>query len=162
MNNKSILLAGLLVIIAGCTTADKQTKGKISRFNWLNGYWIMKQDSTGATENWKQVNDTLMEGSSANIKGDSIIPFETVKLYQNGTDYFYDVKSSLNATEPVVSFKMTSFTDTSFIVENPQHDFPKRIGYTLINKDSIYAFIDGGTAKPDDKIGFSYRRSKNK
>jgi hypothetical protein len=30
------------------------------------------------------------------------------------------------------------------VFENPEHDFPKRIGYRLVSADSLEAWVDGG------------------
>ena len=112
------------------------------------------------TEEWKLVTDSLMEGRSDFIKGDTITPFETIKLYKKDTSFYYEAKAAGQNNELPVGFKITSFSDTSFVAENPEHDFPKRITYNLINKDSIHAFIDGGKEMSDKRSDFYYSRVK--
>ena len=149
------------MLLIGCSEKKKNKQETIGRFNWLNGEWAMKESDGIVTEQWKQVNDSLMEGSSDFIKGDSTIPFETIKLFRRNDKFFYEAKAAGQNKELPVEFKLTSFSDTGFVAENPQHDFPKRITYRLVNKDSIHAFVDGGPAMPEKKSDFYYSKNKN-
>ena len=143
-----------------CNDNKKSAVKNVSQFNWLNGLWVMKESDGIITEEWKQVNDSLMEGRSDFIKGDSTIPFETIKLFRRGENFYYEAKAAGQNNEQPVAFQLTAITDSSFMAENPKHDFPKRIYYTLINKDSVHATIDGGLALPDKKSEFYYSRVK--
>lgn len=143
-----------------CKSKNKSVEKNISQFSWLYGEWEMKDNDGLVTEQWKQVNDSLMEGSSDFIKGDSTIPFEIIKLFRRNNDFIYEAKAAGQNKELPVEFKLTSFSDSGFVAENPQHNFPKRITYRLIKKDSINAFVDGGPAMPDKKIDFYYSKKK--
>jgi hypothetical protein len=156
----SIILFSAL-FTTSCGDGKKIKQETVSRFNWLNGSWAMKEKDGTVTEQWMQVNDSLMKGSSDFIKGDSVIPFETIRMFRSGNDFYYEAKAAGQNNEQPVAFKLTSFSDTGFVAENPQHDFPKRITYRLVNKDSIHAFIDGGAAMPDKRADFYYSRNKN-
>jgi hypothetical protein len=143
-----------------CNSKKKEAVKNVKQFNWLTGSWMMKGKDGIVTEDWKQVNDSLMEGSSDFIKGDSTIPFEKIKLFRRSADFYYEAKAAGQNDEQPVEFKLTSFSDTGFVAENPQHDFPKRITYGLVNKDSIHAFVDGGATMPDKRSDFYYIREK--
>jgi hypothetical protein len=140
---------------------DFQSRQNITIFSWLNGQWAMPEKEGTITEEWKAVNDSLMEGKSDFVKGDSVIPFETIRIFRKDTVFYYEAKAAGQNNEKPVAFKFTSFSDTGFVAENPQHDFPKRISYTLVNKDSIHAFVDGGAAMPNKKSDYYYSRVKN-
>lgn len=103
-----------------------------------------------------------MHGKSDFVKGDSVIPFETIEVFKKDSSLFYEAKAAGQKDEKPVAFRMTSFSDSGFVAENPQHDFPKRISYRLVNKDSIHATIDGGPQMPDKKADFYYTRTKKK
>jgi Domain of unknown function (DUF6265) len=143
-----------------CKSKNKSVEKNISQFSWLYGEWEMKDKDGLVTEQWKQVNDSLMEGSSDFIKGDSTIPFETIKIFRRSNDFIYEAKAAGQNKELPVEFKLSSFSDSGFIAENSQHDFPKRIIYRLITKDSIHAVVDGGAILPDKKADFYYSRIK--
>ena len=152
-----LLLTGSVLFIQ-CKSEKKVAEKKVSQFSWLSGSWAMKDANGIITEQWKQVNDSLMEGSSDFIKGDSTIPFEIIKLFRRSDNFFYEAKAAGQNNEQPVEFRLTSFSDTGFVAENPQHDFPKRITYRLVNKDSIHAFVDGGPAMPEKKSDFYYSK----
>ena len=155
-----ILLNALFIFLVQCKNGNKGEEKSVTGFGWLNGYWTMKDKDGTVTEEWKQTNDSLMEGKSDFLKGDSVIPFETIRIFRRGNDFYYEAKAAGQNNEQPVEFKMSSFSDSGFTAENPQHDFPKRITYKLINKDSIHAFVDGGPAMPERKSDFYYSRKK--
>ncbi len=154
------LLLSISILLIHCKSTNTSAGKNISQFNWLSGSWEMKDTDGIVTEQWKLVNDSLMEGSSDFIKGDSTIPFEIIKLFRRNNDFIYEAKAAGQNKELPVEFKLTSFSDSGFVAENPQHNFPKRITYRLIKKDSINAFVDGGPAMPDKKIDFYYSKKK--
>lgn len=148
------------VLAAACSEAKKEKIITVNSFSWLNGHWEMPEKDGTVTEEWKTVNDSLMEGKSDFIKGDSVIPFELIKIFRRDTSLFYEAKAAGQNDDKPVAFRMTSFSDSGFVAENPQHDFPKRITYRLINKDSIHAFVDDGLSVPEKKSDFYYSRAK--
>ncbi len=130
-------------------------------FNWLQGSWQMQTRRGIITEKWTVANDSTLAGESSMTRADgSVIPLEKIELsYRNGKYYYIPTVKNQNGEQPV-EFTITSHSETGFVAENPQHDFPKRISYTLVNKDSIHAMIDDGTAAPVKKSNFYYSRKK--
>lgn len=150
-----------LFAFTACAEHSKQPPKTVQSFALLNGDWQMTEGDGIITESWKPVNDSLMEGRSDFIKGDTVIPFETIKLYRKVDSFYYEAKAAGQNNEQPVAFTITSFSDSGFIAENRQHDFPKRILYKFVNKDSIYARVDDGLENPQRKAEFYYSRSKN-
>ncbi len=155
-----ILLFTGCILFMQCKNEIKK-EINVEQFNWLSGNWSMQDDEGTTTEEWRIINDSLMEGKSDFVKGDSVIPFETIRLFYSNNSFYYEAKAAGQNEEQPVAFKLSSYSDSGFVAENPEHDFPKRITYKLINTDSIHAFIDGGTAMPEKKIDFNYSRIKN-
>jgi hypothetical protein len=159
---KQVVIFSVAFIICNSFFSCNENKAPaaptVNRFSWLAGNWVMKEKDGGASEQWQQVNDSLMTGISNFIKGDSVIPFETVKIYNRDTVFFYEVKAVGQNNELPIAFRITSLSDSAFVAENAQHDFPKRIGYRMINKDSVTAYIDGGAAMPERRADFYYKR----
>jgi hypothetical protein len=159
-----ILLAAVTVVSCKDRAKDKTVISQaaaIDRFNWLTGNWYMQEKDGITTEDWLRVNDSLLEGRSDFVKGDSVIPFETIRIYNIADTFYYEAKAAGQNKEQPVAFTMTSITDSGFVAENPAHDFPKRISYSLVNPDSIHAYIDGGPAQQDKRADFFYSRKKN-
>ena len=146
--------------LLACNNKNEQPQKGIDQLKWLSGNWQTKGEEVTTTEEWSEVHDGHMHGRSDIIKGDSVIPFETVEIFKRDSSFFYEVKAAGQNNEQPVAFRMTSFSDSGFVAENPQHDFPKRITYRLVNKDSIHASIDGGLQMPDKKADFFYSRVK--
>lgn len=114
------------------------------------------------TEKWAVANDSTLAGESFMTRADGTeIPLEKIELaYRSGYYYYIPTVKNQNGEQPV-QFKITSHSETGFVAENPQHDFPKRISYTLVNADSIHAVIDDGAATPVKKSNFYYSRKKS-
>jgi hypothetical protein len=149
-------------LLFSCSESKSAKQKTVHQFSWLSGYWLMKDSTGGASEQWKYENDSLMTGISNFIKGDSVIPFETIRLFKKDTTFYYEVKAAGQNNEQPVAFKLITITDSGFISENMRHDFPKRIGYKMINKDSVTAFIDGGAADAERRMDFYYNKITNK
>ena len=154
----------LVVLIAFLFFAfNRKNENKMQNFKWLEGSWVMKKKNGGSImENWSVKNDSTMLGESMSfsISGQSQV-LENLRLtFQSGT-YFYNSKVNGQNDGKEVAFKITSHSEKKFVAEKPDHDFPKRITYELITKDSMHAFIDGGPSMPDKKSDFYYSRYKN-
>ena len=82
-----------------------------------------------------------MLGASRTIVGGTVREYEQLLIkLENGKLIFTATPSG----QQTASFTSTSVTDTSFVVENPQHDFPQRISYRLWGLDSsLIAQVDG-------------------
>lgn len=154
----------LLSIIAFSLLAfTKNAENKMQSFKWLEGSWVMKKKNGGAImESWFPYNDSSMIGESMSfsVTGHSQVLENLTLAYRSGIYYYISRVSGQNNNEEV-AFKITSHSEKGFVAEKPYHDFPKRITYNLISKDSIHAFIDGGPSMPDKKSDFYYSRYKN-
>jgi hypothetical protein len=145
------------LLLTGCSQKKKDVQETVSRFKWLTGNWLMKTDDGIITEQWKPVNDSLMEGSSDFIKGDSVIPFEILRLFRKSNTFYYEAIAAGQNDEQPVEFLLTSFSDTGFVAENPQHDFPKRIVYKLKSTGEIHAYVDDGS-DTGKRLDFIYKQ----
>ena len=103
-----------------------------------------------------------MQGKSVFVKNetDSTVLENIMLTYRDNKYYYIPTAKGQNDNKPV-SFEITFFNEKGFVAENPEHDFPKRITYQLINTDSIHAFIDGGAAMPEKKGDFYFSRITN-
>jgi hypothetical protein len=115
-------------------------------FPQLAGTWISNGDSSQYIEEWTRVNDSLYSSTGCGLKGTDTLFSEKVQIRAGKTirQYIPQVTGQ-NGGEPVV-FEITSLSDSSFVAENPAHDFPQRIVYKL-KKDSLIAWIEGKTSK---------------
>lgn len=142
-----------------CFSAGEKRASKPNQFSWLTGNWQMQKKSGLLTESWKQRNDSTLDGESYLTKttGEKML-LERILFVRREGQYFYIPTTTNQNNQQPVSFTVTSYSNSGFTAENPAHDFPKRIIYTLINKDSLQAIIDGGPAMPEKKSIFHYSR----
>jgi len=163
MNRSKNNIAFLLLLsVCSFVTDTALLNGSVKSFHWLKGSWQMQTRRGIITEKWAVANDSTLAGENILARADGTeILLEKIQLaFRNGNYYYIPTVKNQNVEQPV-EFKITSHSETGFVAENPQHDFPKRISYTLVNKDSIHAIIDDGTAAPVKKSNFYYSRKKD-
>jgi hypothetical protein len=141
MKKTTILFLTFLALAACGKKKDKVNK--LVAAEWLIGTWENNMEQGRLSETWEKANDSTLNGKSFFIKDKDTLNNETVMLTQKGNDLFYipTVKGQ-NNNEPVV-FKLTSGNAKQLVFENPHHDFPKKITYTQITKDSLVAEVSG-------------------
>jgi hypothetical protein len=142
MFQKTTLILLLLAIVS-CKNSETNEKEKIKKTNWLLGKWENKVDEGVLSENWKRLNDSTFQAKSFFIKDKDTLHFESITLQQKGEELFYSATVKGQNNDKPVTFNMTSETDKKLVFENPKHDYPQKITYTLINKDSLVAEISG-------------------
>ena len=159
---KKIIKTVLLFFIISGFIVNKEYENKMQSFQWMVGSWTMKTKNGAIMETWVSINDSTLGGESIMVKNTGgTQQLENTRLIYRNKEYFYCSVAHGQNNEEETKFKITSFSESGFVSENPAHDFPKRITYQLINKDSLHAFIDGGPSMPDKKSDFYYSRNKN-
>ncbi len=140
---------------------EKKDENKMQSFKWLIGSWTMKTGRGAIMESWIQLNDSTIGGESIFIKiTGGTEQREKLRFIYSNKEYFYCVTFLGQNNNEEIKFRITSFADSGFVSENLQHDFPKRIIYKLINKDTIHAVVDDGEV-PKKKFDFFYSRYKD-
>jgi hypothetical protein len=142
---KKVLLTAI-ILITSAYTSQAQSSAKYNELKkaaWLLGSWQQESAKGFTTETWKKLNDSTYQGKSYELNGKDTVSSETIRLEQHGGNLYYvpTVKNQ-NDGKPV-TFTMVKSSAGSLLFENPTHDFPQKIGYTKINKDSLLAEISG-------------------
>lgn len=149
-----LLLAGW----AGIAFTDPPDIKEFKKLYMLQGRWMMKTKKGAVGEEWVRVGKNYMQSTGYIIKGTDTTVTERVALRRTRDGIFYiSTVEEQNQKQPV-SFKLASVTDSLFVFENLQHDFPKRICYKLINKDSVHAWIDDAVDNSKKRSNFYYSR----
>jgi Domain of unknown function (DUF6265) len=116
---------------------------RLSDAKWLLGVWEQKTPKRVIYETWKRDNDTCYSGKSYSLKEKDTIVLESVRLLQkSGTLYYIPTVTNQNSGMPV-AFKLVFSSPGQLVFENPTHDFPQKITYTIISSDSLLAEISG-------------------
>ena len=141
---KALLLVSVLfaIEIAHSQSSSQKVRDDFKKLDWLEGNWTRLDVKPGrsAHESWQKISTTEWKGSGVNLKGADTAFIEKLKLVIQDDNIYYVADIAENK-EPVY-FKLTAITDDSFVCENPQHDFPKKIAYQK-NGNKIKATISG-------------------
>ncbi|PWA07460.1 DUF6265 family protein [Flavobacterium psychrotolerans] len=155
---KAIRILVLILSFASCKKSEKATQ--MIHADWLIGTWENKSEQGTLIEIWKKTNDSIYNGQCYFIKSKDTLHFETIQLKQTGgrLNYITTVKGQNN--DKAVAFKLTNETKKQITFENPNHDYPKKIIYNLITKDSLVAVISGIQQGKLSSEQFSMKKSK--
>ena len=149
MYKKIIFLLALIAFVsckktdADSDESDKNEKDKIKTAHWLLGQWENKSEYGTLTEMWKKANDSTYNGQSFFLKGKDTIHTETVLLQQVEDQLSYTTTIKGENDDQPVPFIHTDRDETQLVFENLKHDYPQKISYTQISKDSLVAEISG-------------------
>ena len=130
-------MIGLLLMACGVYAQKNQLKTS----NWLLGTWEMKTKRGSMYENWQTDNKDQFKGMSFMINGNDTTVFERIRLVVEKKDIYYIPAVSNQNEGKEVRFKGTSISETELVFENPEHDFPQKIKYTLMASDSLVTEI---------------------
>ncbi len=133
----------------------------MEKFGWLLGKWENKIDEGLLIESWEKENDSVISGKSYLAKKDDTLFFESIELkIMDGNFYYVPTVKNQNDNKPVY-FKLVSEVNNEFIFEDKEHDFPQRVIYNNLSKDSLSARIEGMQEGQFRKEEFAFRRSNN-
>lgn len=143
---KALLLALIM------TLSQYASSQSLKDFEWLKGTWERQNVKPGNTafEVWEQTAEGLA-GSGVSLTGSDTTFVERLSIIEKDSDIYYVAFVSSNGSPTY--FKITSVSDNGFISENPQHDFPKKIAYTL-DGNKLTAVISAG----EKAMGFVFNR----
>ena len=138
----SVYLWWALAVLSGSNSQAQVRSEKPGPPDWLLGTWEMKTIRGTFYEIWITANDSTLQGKSFKVTGKDTVVLERLEVSYRKRKFYYTSTVSGQNNEMPVSFQMTLLKDDAFIAENPQHDFPQRIGYRRTG-NTLDAWIDG-------------------
>jgi hypothetical protein len=155
---KAILILVIALTFASC--GKSKVVSKIVVADWLVGNWENKSDDGNLLETWKKVNDSLYDGESYYIKGKDTLHSEKIQMKQEGETLYYIATVKGQNNDKPITFVRNDTIDKQLVFENPKHDFPQKISYSQIKKDSIVIEISGIQQGKPSSERFSMKKSK--
>jgi len=138
---KTVLLS--LALAATCVAAQKPAQASIADVKWLAGAWTSDAKPVLFEERWTPPAGGAMLATARTVKGDRMVAFEFLRIVERDGGLVYIAQPG---GRPPTDFVMTALTAQSVTFENPAHDFPKMIRYTLGPDGVLVATVsDGGT-----------------
>jgi|GEM_PF-604723 hypothetical protein len=147
---KKLLALFLLfsIVLVSCTSGEE----KIKEISWIVGTWEGIDDNELIfVEVWTKGDGNWMNGKGATLTPDGDTLFkETLKIeLVEGTPYYV---ATVPENPGPVLFKMVEGDATHCVFENPDHDFPQRIEYSLQTNSTLLVKLEGienGTPKTE-------------
>jgi hypothetical protein len=152
------MAGALLVIAAAVQTVPPAPSGKptVQILGWLAGHWASEEHGRTVTEIWMPPDGGTLLGMSRTVANGRTVEYEFLLVRQDSAgDIFYVARPS---GQPEASFKLTRASGTEAIFENPQHDFPQRISYTLKPDGRLLAAIEGQKDGKTRRVEFQFQR----
>lgn len=120
--------------------------------NFLLGTW--KIENKEVYEHWDKLNENTLKGFSYNFKDGQMLISEYLDIRKVGKKVLYSATVLKQNSGKPVDFTLTK-VDSTYIFENPNHDFPKKIVYKQLTDNEVYVQVSDGKQK-----GFSYKMHK--
>lgn len=158
---KKLILLFITFLFLSCgSKKEEKSFPMIEKAHWFLGEWNNQSKMGNFTERWEKLSDSTFMGESYIIKGTDTVFHENVVLEQKQDSLFYNVATKEKEEETITSFYLTSSSENQLIFENPKHDFPTKIIYTLVRPDSISASIHGKIKGIEQSEIYPMRRKK--
>jgi len=154
---KAILILILALTFTFCGKSKEVSK--IVDADWLLGKWENNSKDGYLLETWKKVNDSVYDGESYFIKGKDTLHFEKIQMKQKGEELFYISTIKGQNNDKPITFKHNDSIEKQLVFENPKNDFPQKIAYSKITKDSIFIQISGIQQGKSSSERFSMKKS---
>jgi hypothetical protein len=132
---KSQLLMVFCITLAHHSFGQKKAN-PISHAKWLIGNWKNQSAKTLDIETWKKLNDSTFVGRSYSLAGADTVSSEHIRIEQHKGKLYYIPRVKNQNGGKAVTFTLTSADNKHLMFENPEHDFPQKITYTQISKNS--------------------------
>lgn len=130
-------------------------KPAVADLAWLAGTWSFERNGRVVTERWTAPTGGMMLATSQTVAGGRTLEYEFIALRTDKEGrVIYVAKPS---RQPEATFTLVKLTEREVVFENPTHDFPQRISYTLKPGGTLLAAIEGTKDGKTRRAEFPYR-----
>lgn len=116
--------------LSGTTFCQTLVLTDFEKLSWLEGTWSqtnIKKPGRTSTEQWTKSGQFEMIGRATTLQnGDTVFVEKATLLVRDNVIYYV---ADVPQNKQPVYFKLTSLSNSGFVCENPDHDFPKKISY---------------------------------
>lgn len=137
------------------TPSFKTTPATLTKITWLGGGWAGTLGTSAVEERWTPAGGGSMFATSRTVSAaGAVTAFEYLCVVERNGTLVYTAMP--NGRSPATDFTLTAIDETSATFENPSHDFPKVIRYTLKPDGSLEAMIQG--APGSRQITYTFKK----
>lgn len=150
---KTMKYLKVVLIVFLTVTCSEQLKEQtnivevIKSVDWITGNWVRVNDNKNRStfEHWNKISEKEYKGFCYTLEQADTVFKEYLRIFHNGNWYLEVTGVNENPT----LFNFLDQSDSSFISENKENDFPKKIKYSF-SKNNLTAIIS------DDSTSLSF------
>jgi hypothetical protein len=150
---KNIFAAFIFFISISCTeNSNTISQNRPTNLDWLVGNWQRTNNQLGKQtfEHWIKESNGVYSGLGFTLQGLDTVFKENLRILKNDGHLFLEVTG---VNENPTLFLFSNYSDSSFVCENEENEFPKKIEYSMSN-NILTAIIS------DDSTLISFQFSK--
>jgi hypothetical protein len=158
---KAALILIFLILFCHCHTNLKNrehtlpVKLEFQKMAWLEGLWTNPDDSIKIFTRWQRTNDSVLSGSSWQVKGHDSIPIQIqeVSALDEAISLSMEVFGKNDGLPE--EYALIANKNGEHVFESSGKDFPKRIIFILKPDGSLYLRMEGtsdGQSRYEEKI----------
>jgi hypothetical protein len=149
------MIASLIALaLAATPSAD------IDKLAFMAGCWTFaRPNGSKVDEQWFAPAGGAMVGMSRTVRDGKLRDYEFMRILpgDDGKLRYVVIPSG----QPESTFPVKDIASGSVTFEAPEHDFPQRILYRLVDKDTLTARIEGSINGQARSADFPYKRCSN-
>ena len=149
-----LMVVVVLVSIISCGERGRPKESGSSELNanWLTGNWKRTNDEEGSQtfEVWQKRSEGVYEGTGWTMQNTDTVFKEDLRIARTDTIWNLEVRG---VNEEPTYFRITEYSEESFTAENEQNEFPKKIIYSIKDKELTAVISD-----EENEIKFVFRR----
>ena len=156
MNRRTpLLLLCAFALLPATPPSAQQVDARVEQVGWLAGCWETGSPQRLIQEQWTTPRGQTMLGMGRTVRDGRTTEHEFVLLFVKNGRLAYEAHPS---QQPSAVFLSKEATETRAVFENPDHDFPQRVGYERQGPDGLLAWIEGSQNGRPKRMEFPYRR----
>ncbi|NQE63104.1 DUF6265 family protein [Caulobacter sp. RHG1] len=141
----------------GSVLALALAASEVDKLAFLAGCWTLTRPSGAKIEEqWLAPAAGTMLGMSRTVRDGKLREYEFMRIVpgDDGKPRFVAIPSG----QAESAFPVKEIAENAVTFEAPEHDFPQRILYRLLDKDTLVARIEGSVNGQARSADFPYRR----
>jgi len=147
------LLTLLVTPLAGAARA--QSAQPIASLHWLTGCLEARSGARVVEEQRMPLSAGTMLGMGRTTNARGLADYELTLIRQDSARLVYEAHPR---GQPSATFVARVANEDSVVFELPEHDFPQRVAYRRVGRDSVLAWVEGTLRGTTRRIEFPYLR----
>lgn len=148
------LATGVVLLVA----ASVAGAARVADLSWLSGCWASAGQDEGSGEVWMKPSGGSLFGVSRVVRGPKTVAWEFMRIVETedgGVDFIASPSGQAAAR-----FRLVEMSPERVVFENPEHDFPQRVIYQLLDDDRLLGRIEGTVEGELRSVDFPMRRER--